>query len=243
MCRYHVDKKSKSFDIYNYWVKIVQTPYCTVLFRAVEVMVDRPNSGHSNEAQASTISVDKKHKQILARIRGEFRSARKASEKRIKKNNATTLNKTFRTHRPTYWIKLNGFAAKITNVDIDEPDLLSHYKNLFSPAQATNQLAKEKNNKMDLSVANEIMRIKSSQSRHYVDPYRIAIVMKNLRNNKSPGIKRIKNEYFKYGHNTDLPIILAKYLQLIIKSKAVPTNFNIGKIVPIIKDARGDVSE
>ena len=59
MCRDHVDKNRKSFDIYNYWVKIVQTPYCFVLFRAVEVMVDRPNSGHSNEAQASTISVDK----------------------------------------------------------------------------------------------------------------------------------------------------------------------------------------
>ena len=35
---------------------------------------------------------------------------------------------------------------------------------------------------------------------------------------------------------------IAKYLQLIINSKFVPTNFNVGKIVPIIKDVRGDLS-
>jgi hypothetical protein len=183
------------------------------------------------------------YRQILAGIRRDFRAARKASEKKVKKTNATKLNKAYTTHRPTYWIKLKGYASKASSVDIDEPELLSHFKNLFSPAPATNQIARENNIKVDALVKSEVQRIKfCSQSRHYVDPYRIAIIMKNLRNNKSPGVKGIKNEYYKYGHNTDLPIIIAKYLQLIINSKAVPTNFNIGKIVPIIKDVRGDLS-
>jgi hypothetical protein len=119
---------------------------------------------------------------------------------------------------------------------------MSHFKDLFSPAASTNPIAIENNRKIDLRVQEEINRIKSTTSRHYVDPYKIAIILKALPNNKSPGIKGIRNEFLKYGFNTDLPIIIAKYLQLIINGKVTPTNFNIGKIVPIIKDIRGDLS-
>ena len=66
--------------------------------------------------------------------------------------------------------------------------------------------------------------------------------MKNLPNNKSPGVKGIRNEFYKYDFNTDLTMVISKYLHLIINSKVVPTNMNIGKIVPIIKDVKGDLS-
>ena len=51
----------------------------------------------------------------------------------------------------------------------------------------------------------EINKVHSSHNFHYVDPYRVAIILKSLPNNKSPGIKGIKNEFYKYGYNTDLP--------------------------------------
>jgi hypothetical protein len=179
---------------------------------------------------------------MLTGIRRDFRRARKASEKRVNKAKALVLNKAFKIHRPTYWIKLKGYASKTENVDIEGNDLMRHFKELFSPAAATDPLARDNNSKIDSTVKLEIDRIRRNSSRHYVDPYKIAIIMKNLPKNKSPGVKGIKNEFYKYVFNTDLPIILAKYLQLIINSKVAPSNFNIGKIVPIIKDARGDLS-
>ena len=106
------------------------------------------------------------------------------------------------------------------NVDIGEEELTNHFKSLFSPADPTDPGAQEYSNEIDANLNNEINRVKSGNLRHYVDPYGIAIIMKNLPNNKSPGHKGIQNEFFKYGHNTDLAMIVSKYLNLIINCKA-----------------------
>jgi hypothetical protein len=179
-------------------------------------------------------------KQKLAKIRGDFRRARKQAIKQADKKKALRLNERFK-NKVLYWKEIDTYSKRAENVNIDEEVLVKHYKELFSPTESTDEEVIKHHEMIDAKFKAEVERIRDSNERHYVDPFLVSTILKGLPNNKSPGPKKIRNEYFKYGHNTSLTLVLSKFLYLIINSKCIPRDFNIGLIVPIIKDATGDI--
>jgi hypothetical protein len=180
----------------------------------------------------------------LNAIRSEFRRCKKKEIANADRLARIKLTQKYRLGNQFFWREMNKRNNKSSCVNIEKEKLMAHFKELFSPTEGADNEAKEYIRKTNKNVQDEIERIHKipiESIRHYVDPYSIATIMKNLPNNKSPGPKGIRNEYFKHGHVTDLPILIGNFLKLIINGKVMPSNFNVGLIIPIIKDQKGDL--
>jgi hypothetical protein len=80
------------------------------------------------------------------------------------------------------------------------------------------------------------------QPPHKVCTNIIKELISSLANNKQPGHRGVPNEALKYGTCDELLIMLERFLDAFINSTYMPKCFNIGKIVPIIKDIKGNTS-
>ena len=59
----------------------------------------------------------------------------------------------------------------------------------------------------------------------------------SLKNNKSPGVDNILNEFIKYCPE-ELIIVIVKFFNIILESGIVPTDWTIGIIKPLYKKRR-----
>ena len=64
------------------------------------------------------------------------------------------------------------------------------------------------------------------------------VIIDSLRNNKAIGFSEISNEMIKYGGKI-VRIIIKKIVEKIIQFGKFPNFFNVGKIIPILKDDKG----
>ncbi len=68
-------------------------------------------------------------------------------------------------------------------------------------------------------------------------------MLKTLRNNKALGFSEISNEMIKYGGEKRLAVLLKIIFEKIIQHGKIPHFFNIGRIIPIIKDEKSSASD
>ena len=66
----------------------------------------------------------------------------------------------------------------------------------------------------------------------------ITKIMKDLKTNKSRGSQEIQNEMLKYAKNDYLVKIITNLFTRMFENGLLRNKFNVGKIVPIIKDKK-----
>jgi hypothetical protein len=182
-------------------------------------------------------------RQILAKIRSDFRKEKKKSTKILQGKFIKKVNKTYHANRNFFWRELNKKKSKIQSVDIEENTLISHFKKLFS-SETTNDVSTREWDKLELEkLEKEIERVKRGKETYFVSVSQISQIMHKLPRNKSAGPKKFRNELFKYASETNLALVISYYLEKIINFKVMPSDMNVGLIVPIIKDVKGSYSD
>ena len=76
-----------------------------------------------------------------------------------------------------------------------------------------------------------------------VDREVIRKIMEELPNNKAIGFAEVTNEMFKYSCIEEITIIVSEIIKQMIRFGEMPYFFNVGKIMPIIKDDKESNSE
>lgn len=81
-----------------------------------------------------------------------------------------------------------------------------------------------------------LSKIGMNKIEYSVDTIELNMIIKSLRNNKSVGHAGISNEMIKYGGERHLLGCVKLILEKIFQFGNMPTYFNTGKIIPIVKD-------
>lgn len=131
-----------------------------------------------------------------------------------------------------YWKILNGLKRRKKANPPDLNDLYNYFKDLNTSDYndediPPNVIFQNENNQNCLNAAfteAEILRC-----------------IKNLKNNKSPGLDGVLNEYIK-STSPKLLSFYAKYFNLILSTGYVPSNWSDGVIIPIYKN-KGDSND
>ncbi len=93
--------------------------------------------------------------------------------------------------------------------------------------------------KFEEEVEDFINKMKSSEFLYEIDKKLIKNIMKSLPNNKSRGNSGISNEMLKYGCIEQLSTLISGLFEIMFQKGIIPDGFNIGKIIPIVKNNNG----
>ncbi|RNA07484.1 RNA-directed DNA polymerase from mobile element jockey-like [Brachionus plicatilis] len=162
------------------------------------------------------------YKMFKKRFRSEQR-------KRIKTKNdkkAWKLNLSYKD-KNKFW-KLIGLSCDI---------LEASFKKLFNnKIIKENQQHEEYLNMVKREVLDYEKNIKDNKEPYVIPEEDIKNILQNLKNGKSVGFNDVTNEMYKYGMCDTIITIIKLVIEKIIQFGQVPKIFNIGKIMPIIKD-------
>ena len=128
-----------------------------------------------------------------------------------------------------YWKYLNSINAKDKG---EMPPLESLYKHF---REVNNDLSHEHD---DQSILSQINLNVDNMLNSPFTPEEISKCIKNLQNNKAPGIDGVINEYIKCSQEKLLPVYVSLF-NIILNHGAFPSQWSLGTIIPIYKN-KGD---
>ena len=166
----------------------------------------------------------------------------KQKEKIMLKRNQiiNTANMTYNNDINVFWSNLKHYFKHDVKLCVPIRDLKDNYMSLFNE-----KIVKNDNSDKETAVRSENEKYSTwcyEQPPHKVCTNIIKDIINSLANNKQPGHRGVPNEALKYGACDELLILLERFLDAFINSKYIPNRFNVGKIVPIIKDIKGNTN-
>jgi hypothetical protein len=174
-------------------------------------------------------------------LRRHFRSRQREKEKLSQKGTQRKLEYLFRKDRQGFWKALNKKKNKTESVNVGIERLKSSFEDLFNKKIVDNSNG-EHLERIISEVKSHSTFIGDERLEFSIDNAEFEMVVKSLKNSKSVGFAEISNEMIKYG-GSSLSYIIKLILEKIIQYGKIPHFFNVGKIIPLIKDDKKDAHD
>lgn len=173
------------------------------------------------------------YKTLRRHFRSKQREKIKLSQKRIVKKLEILLKK----NKTEFWQEMKKNKKKGESVNIKTEQLKEAFSDLFN-----NKIIETSNhefmNKIEAEVIAHQEKIGKSKIDYQIDVKELAMIIKSLRNNKSVGKAEISNEMIKNGGEKYLLVCVKIIIEKIVQFGVMPKMFNVGKIIPILKDEK-----
>jgi len=181
------------------------------------------------------------YKVMLKAISKEYKCTLRKSRVNYNQTRITKL-RNLRTSNPKeYWKILNSERkTKETNASLQS--FYDHFKHLNDPENIDVYSTSDQNESDQLN-EDEILQPSRNNNAEINEPFtesEIRKAIKNLKNNKSPGIDKIKNEHIKASVDLMIPVYI-KLFNLVFDHGIVPESWTTGLIKPIYKN-KGDAT-
>ena len=175
----------------------------------------------------------------------EFRRVQRRRMQEKEDKNYKYIANLYYMDKKMFWKKLKENSRSDEKVEIGIDDLVNQFKDLFNTEVQQEGEASGKWTNAESIVQSEMVKIemRSERSEVEVDQAMIERIVNNLQCNKAIGINGVSNEMYRFSGYGKLVSIL-KYLMNIVLGRAImPDEFNVGKILPILKDANKSSSD
>ena len=178
-------------------------------------MPDQPSDANKLELK----SLAKKYKRLLRQEKRKYDKELNAKLKQLKSTNPGE-----------YWKIINQDKKinKVGNIPLDT--LVGHFQEL---------------NRAETTPPVNIPESHTENTNEIVNKaFSAAEIKKHItshKNNKSPGVDNILNEFIKYGPEELIPV-LEKLFNIVLDTGIIPTNWTIGVIKPLYKN-KGDIND
>jgi hypothetical protein len=173
-------------------------------------------------------------KRELKTIKRLFRRKLREKKKLNQKGFQRKLEILKRKSNKEFWEELNKKKKKRVSVEVETDKLKSSFEDLFNKKIVENENDEHLTN-IKKEVDEHAALIGDEKIEFEINSAEFEMIIKTLKNNKSVGFAEISNEMVKYG-GLHLTYILKLIIEKIIQFGKVPHFFNVGKIIPIIKD-------
>ena len=141
---------------------------------------------------------------------------------------ATDLRNISKTNTKAFWNTLHKYLnPRKKNPDIDIETFFEYFKNLNYTEIVDDDVEFDLNDICDNDVYDELLN-------RVITELEICEAIKDLKNNKAPGLDRIVNEYLK----NSPPILISLYCKLfnvVLDTGIIPTSWTSGIIKPVFK--------
>ena len=161
----------------------------------------------------------KKHKKLIRREKRNF-------DKELNKKLITLKS----TNPGEYWKIINNGKKKIKTGNIPLNTLFDHFHDLNKSKTNANV------NIPDSPIQNSNESINRAFTIDEINKH-----INSLKNNKSPGIDNILNEFIKYSPK-ELIVVIVKFFNIILDTGIIPNDWTIGVIKPLYKN-KGDIND
>jgi len=196
---------------------------------------EQVNRAYTNYKQSGFLSATLK--QNYKTLRAHYRYKQRDKKRKSMKSYQRKLEILYRQNKSEFWKDMKKKRKKVIGVDIQTNELKNSFEELFNKKLVQNKENEKAIEEIGLLVENKLKTIKNS--RYEINPLNLEIIIKGLKNNKSIGFGEVSNEMYKYGGHTVLGCVKL-ILEKIIEYGKIPHLFNIGKIMPIIKNEKED---
>lgn len=169
------------------------------------------------------------NKYRLKQVSASYKQTMHNSVKKFKQIRIETLKRLKKADPREYWRILNS-NAKRDKCQASLSDLYDYFKNVNSsnPDEEVNSRNTVNNNRGNDSHDNEDLNVPICEAE-------VEKAIKNLKNNKSPGVDNIKNEHIRHTSTLMIPVY-TKLFNLIFDSGIIPESWTLGVIKPIYKN-------
>lgn len=178
-----------------------------------------------------------RYKNLLGNVSKEYKNTISRNVKRYKNEKIKKL-KTLKNAKPRdFWKIINSINEKAKDTaSLD--DLFTYFKNI-NANHTFDENEDIQSGRTDITNTEATANMNLEINQPFTE-YEIIKTVKNLKNNKSPGIDNIINEHMKTTINVMAPIYV-KLFNLIFDSGFVPDNWTLGNILPIYKN-KGNIN-
>ena len=180
-------------------------------------------------------------KLIFKSLKKEFRRVQRRNQYECRNKQFIKLNTLLKNERKKFWKCVRNKREKRAEIDIDIQTLTREYEKQFSEYESKDDVD---NNDEIHYIVNSYQEFLNNQRINYtIEASEISSIIKNLPNNKSKGPSGISNEMIKYSGSSYFIEILANLFETCFKTGILPSQFNVGKIIPVIKNPRGPTDQ
>ncbi len=172
-----------------------------------------------------------KHKELIE-ARKIFNKLNKYKEKLKRNARIRNLDKLFRLNKQEFWSQMRKMKRDNKRLNIDIEKIKQKYEELFNNSLIINESKREEAEK----IIKEFLADETESRKIELRTIDIEIILKNLPNNKKPGVSGLMNEHLKYGMCDELVLLLKQLFETMINTGVFPDDFNIALITPLIKD-------
>jgi endonuclease/exonuclease/phosphatase family metal-dependent hydrolase len=177
-------------------------------------------------------------KNLIKHEKRRFKQKQREKIRNDVKYRARKLNKYYKMDRNRFWQEINKIKSKKQNIELTITELKDSFMKLFNEkiyTSTTNndEILKWKNDQIETSIRKEI-----DEKCVSVNKQSIIKIIETLPNGKSIGFAEISNEMIKYGDSETLGTIIATLFERMIQCGQLSYFFNVGKIQPLIKNAK-----
>jgi endonuclease/exonuclease/phosphatase family metal-dependent hydrolase len=176
----------------------------------------------------------------LTLLRAHFRYKQREKIRMNKKSYQRKLEILLRQNKSEFWKDLKKKKTKPPEISIKTEKLKESFEDLFNKKLVDNENNKEKLEEKKKEIDRYLTQI--TNSKYEVNKTTLESIIKSLKNNKSVGFGEVSNEMYKYGGETML-FCVKLIMEKIFEFGKMPHFFNIGKIIPIIKDEKGETDD
>lgn len=177
-----------------------------------------------------SINKTEHNKQFLKQVSKSYKDTMHLSIRRFKMARTEKLRKLKSSNPREYWKILNSNDKK-SECQVPLNDLYNYFKHVNSANTNASECPLINNNNSNDN--NEELNMP-------INEFEVQSAIKQLKNNKSPGIDNIKNEHIKNTSQIMIPLY-TKLFNLIFDTAIIPKSWSIGVIKPIYKN-KGDPS-
>ena len=178
-----------------------------------------------------------RYKNLLGNVSKEYKNTISRNVKRYKNEKIKKL-KTLKNAKPREFWKIINSINETAKDTASLDDLFTYFKNI-NAYHTFDENEDIQSGRTDITNTEATANMNLEINQPFTE-YEIIKTVKNLKNNKSPGIDSIINEHMKTTINVMAPIYV-KLFNLIFDSGFVPDSWTLGNILPIYKN-KGNIN-
>jgi hypothetical protein len=176
-------------------------------------------------------------------MKREFRKTIRRSRFEIETKLYLKINKTRITNKNQFWRQVKNKRSIKKEIEVDIETLKINLKNLFKENNSSNEKLIQNHKRIKQEVDEYYNNTKETISNYQINRLQLKNIIKSLTNNKSRGYSGLANEHFKYSLCDASLDIFINLFETMFKFGKMPCSFNIGKIIPIIKDHKKSLKD
>jgi hypothetical protein len=181
-------------------------------------------------------------------LRKHFRYKQREKVKLNQKRMQKKLEMLFRLNKKEFWREIKNKNKKAEQVNIELNELKQSFSDLFNKkiVELRNEDEKKAHeqfvNEIESAVVQNLSTIGEERLNYSINSAELNMILKSLGNNKAIGFAEVSNEMIKYG-GEQLTYFIKLILEKVFQFGKLSHFFNVGKIIPILKDDTASASD